>query len=105
MIAPMPETRTAIVLLNGSSIRPNRTWKMRLRSLQVNSAPKPFGVEYAKTKQLHIKLTITATIEIELLNTFLRRVNTVMTIVLASGAIRISHGRSELTVFAKTKLE
>lgn len=39
-----------------------------------------------------MKLTSTAAIEIELLNVFHRRVNSVITVALTSGASRISHG-------------
>jgi hypothetical protein len=46
-------------------------------------------------EQLQTKLTSTATIEIELLNVFHRRVNNVMTAALTSGASRMIHGRNE----------
>src|SRR6266571_3675713 len=90
MIAPTPETRTAIVRLNGSKVRPNGTWKTRLMPIHVNSAAPV--VCRAKIKQLHVKLTSTAVIEIELLNVFHRRVKSVMTTALANGARRISQG-------------
>ena len=93
MTAPTPETRTAIVLLNGSKVRPNGTWKTPLIPIHVNSAAA--AVEYANTKQLQTKLTSTATIEIELLNIFHRSVKTVMTTALVSGARRISQGKIE----------
>src|SRR5438477_1665329 len=93
MIAPTPETRTAIVLLNGSSVSPSGTWKIPLIVIHVNSAAAM--VECAKIKQLHVKLTSTAAIEIELLTLFHRRVNSVMTTVLISGAIRVIHGKVE----------
>src|SRR5207244_332666 len=91
MIAPTPETRTAIVLLNGSRVRPNGTWKTPLIPIHVNSAPA--AVECANIKQLQAKLTSTATIEIELLNVFHRRVNSVITAALTNGASRMSHGK------------
>jgi|ERR1041385_7104473 hypothetical protein len=97
MSAPTPETRTAIILLNGSSVRPSGTWKIPLIAIHVNSAAAL--VECAKIKQLHVKLASTAAIEIELLNVFQRRVNNVITTVLTSGAMRISQGRSELIIF------
>jgi len=49
----------------------------------------------AKIKQLQAKLTSTATIEIELLNVFNRRVNSVITAALTNGASRMSHGKIE----------
>src|SRR6266581_5383404 len=90
MTAPTPETRTAIVLLNGSKVRPNGTWKTPLIPIHVNSAVA--AVECAKVEQLQTKLTSTATIDIELLNVFHRRVNSVITTALANGARRISQG-------------
>ena len=86
----MPETRTAIVLLNWSSVSPSGTWKTPLISIHVNSAAAP--VRCAKIRQLQIKLTSTAAIEIALLNVFHRSVNNVITVALASGASRISQG-------------
>ena len=93
MTAPTPETRTAIVLLNGSKVRPNGTWKTPLIPIHVNSAAA--AVECANTKQLQTKLTSTATIEIELLNIFHRRVNNVITAALTSGASRMIHVKIE----------
>jgi hypothetical protein len=55
----------------------------------------------AKTKQLQTKLTSTAATDIEPLNAFQRSVNSVMTMALTSGAIRISQGRSDLIAWAK----
>ena len=43
-------------------------------------------------KQLQQKLTSTAVMEIALLNDFHRSVKSVMTVALANGARRISHG-------------
>jgi hypothetical protein len=43
-------------------------------------------------KQLQQKLTSTAVMEIALLNDFHRSVNSVMTVALANGARRMSHG-------------
>src|SRR5438093_4777950 len=92
MTAPIPETRTAIVLLNGSRVRPNGTWKTPLIPIHVNSPAA--AVECAKIKQLQIKLTSTAAIEIELLNAFHRSVNNVITAALSNGARRMRQGRS-----------
>src|SRR5436190_22313114 len=90
MTAPMPETRTAIVLLNWSSVSPSGTWKTPLIPIHVNSAAAT--VPCAKIRQLQIKLTSTAAIEIALLNAFHRSVNNVIAVALASGARRISQG-------------
>jgi hypothetical protein len=59
----------------------------------VNSAP--VAVENANIKQLQTKLTSTATIEIELLNIFDRRVNNVITAALTSGTSKMIHGKIE----------
>ena len=93
MAAPMPETRTAMVLLNSSSVRPRETWKTPLIPIHVNSDAA--AVEYAKIKQLQIKLTNTAVIEITLLNVFHRSVKSVMVTALTSGASRMIQGRNE----------
>jgi hypothetical protein len=93
MIAPTPETRTAVVLLNGSSVSPNGTWKTPLIPIHVNS---PAAVLCcAKIKQLHVKLASTAPIDIELLTVFHRRVNSVITAALTAGASRMIHGKIE----------
>src|ERR1043166_2858833 len=93
MAAPTPETRTAMVLLNGSRVRPNGTWNTPPIPIHVNSAAAP--VERAKIKQLPAKLTSTAPIEIALLNVFHRRVNSVITAALTAGASRMIHGKIE----------
>src|SRR5207244_12272312 len=90
MTAPIPETRTAMVLLNWSSVSPSGTWKTPLIPIHVNSAAAP--VRCAKIRQLQIKLTSTAAIEIALLNVFHRSVNNVIAAALTSGATRISQG-------------
>src|SRR5437764_5627127 len=48
-----------------------------------------------KIKQLHVKLTSTAAIEIKLLTAFHRSVNSVITPALDSGARRMIHGKIE----------
>src|SRR6266542_6643246 len=103
MTAPTPETRRTIVLLSASSVRAIGTLSAPATSIHVIWAAEL--AECAKTKQLQIKLTSTATTEIVLLNAFHRRVNSVMTMVLTSGAIRISQGTSKLIVFEMTKFE
>jgi hypothetical protein len=90
MSAPTPETRRTIVLLSASSVRAIGTLSAPARSIHVIWAAEP--AECAKTKQLQIKLTSTATTEIVLLNAFHRSVNRVITPALPSGASRISHG-------------
>src|SRR6266404_761897 len=98
MIAPTPETRTAIVRLSGSSVRANGTWKTPLIPIHVNSAAPV--VCRAKIKQLHVKLTRTAAIEIELLNNFHRSVKSVIAVALTSGASRMTHGKIRFMGFA-----
>src|SRR5262249_37603427 len=97
MSAPTPETRRAIVLLNGSSVSPSGTRKIGAISIQTNSTAAV--AERAKIDQLQIKLTTTAEIEIEPLNFFHRSVKSVIITALNSGASRISHGRSEFIGF------
>src|SRR6266516_548234 len=103
MAAPMPETKMAIVLLNWSTVRPSGTWKTPMMPIHVNAAAAT--VRCAKIKQLQIKLTSTAAIEIELLSVFHRSVKSVITAALTSGASRMSHGRIEFIVFAGLKFE
>src|SRR4030095_3880160 len=93
MSAPTPDTRSAIVLLNGSNVSASGTWKTPLIAIQLTSAA--VLVERAKTKQLQRKLTSTAAIEIELLRLFHRRVNSVIRPALTSGVSRMSHGNSK----------
>src|SRR5438132_5396502 len=88
---PTPETTTSIVLLRLSNRKPNGTLKTPPKSIQVNCrAEIP---DCVKIKQLQMKLMSTAATEIKLLNAFHRSVKRVITIALASGARRISHGR------------
>src|SRR5205814_9221917 len=51
-----------------------------------------------KIKELHVKLTSTAAIEIKLLTAFHRSVNSVITPALDSGARRMIHGKIEFIV-------
>jgi hypothetical protein len=62
-------------------------------SIHVNWAAEV--VECPNTKQLQTKLTSTAAIEIELLNVFDRRVNSVIKAALTAGASRMIHGRNK----------
>src|SRR5438874_5160100 len=98
MSAPTPETRTAIVLLNWSSVRPSGTWNMPLIPIHVNSAA--VVVCWAKIRQAQRKLTTTAATEIKLLNAFHRRVNSVIRAALDSGASRMIQDTSELITSA-----
>src|SRR5438874_2052986 len=93
MVAPTPETRTSIVLLNWSSVRPRGTLKALGISIQLKRAVAI--PDCVKIKQLHAKLTSTAAIEIKLLTPFHRSVNRVMIAALDSGASRITHGKIE----------
>src|SRR6266513_4148162 len=90
MVAPIPETKTSIVLLNWSSVRPNGTRNTAAMSIQVISAAETSGRR--KIKQLQTKLMSTAVIEIKLLGGFHRSVNSVTTAALTSGARRMIHG-------------
>src|SRR5437762_5626242 len=103
MTPPTPETRSAMVLLNWSSVRPSGTWKTPLISIHVNSAAAT--VRCAKIRQLQIKLTSTAAIEIELLNVLHRSVNNVITVALTSGASKMSHGNIRFIGFAGSKFQ
>src|SRR5436190_3292836 len=103
MTPPTPETRSAMVLLNWSSVRPSGTWKTPLISIHVNSAAAT--VRCAKIRQLQIKLTSTAAIEIELLNVPHRSVNNVITVALTSGASKMSHGNIRFIGCAGSKFQ
>src|SRR5436190_13177509 len=93
MIAPIPETKTSIVLLNWSNTRPSGTRNIPATSIQVISAAEISG--RVKIKQLQTKLMSTAAIEIKLLSAFHRSVNKVITTALTSGASRMIQGTSE----------
>src|SRR6266480_6346181 len=99
MTAPIPETSTAIVLLNWSSVRPRGTWKTPLIPIHVNSVAAT--VRCAKIRQLQIKLTSTAAIEIALLNVFHRSVNSVITTAEINGRSKTNHGSQLLMVELK----
>src|SRR5882724_2278519 len=103
MTPPTPETRSAMVLLNWSSVRPSGTWKTPLISIHVN--PAAATVRCANIKQLQIKLTSTAAIEIALLNVFHRSVNNVIAVALTSGASKMSHGNIRFIGFAGSKFQ
>src|SRR6266513_4115543 len=103
MTAPIPETSTAIVLLNWSSVGPRGTWKTPLIPIHVNSVAAT--VRCAKIRQLQIKLTSTAAIEIALLNVFHRSVNNVIAVALTSGASKMSHGNIRFIGFADSKFQ
>src|SRR5215469_8770363 len=103
IIAPTPETRTTIVLLNVSSVSPSGTLRAPPISIQVNSGAEMPGC--TKTTQPQTKLTSTAATEMKLLTAFHRSANSVMTTALTSGASRTTHGKIEFIGFARSKLE
>ena len=71
--------------------------------IHVNSAA--VAVRCAKIRQLQVKLTRTAAIEIELLKVFHRSVNSVIRAALTSGASRMIHGKNEFIGFADLKFQ
>src|ERR1700756_989873 len=103
MSAPTPETRTAMVLLSWSNVRPSGTWKTPLIPIHVNSASET--VRCAKIRQLQTKFTSTAVIEIALLNVFHRSVNNVIAPALTSGVSKMSHGNIRFIGFAGSKFQ
>src|SRR5438093_12197785 len=92
MTLPKTQTNIATVMLNWSNESATGTWKTPLIPIHVNSAAAP--VRCAKIRQLQIKLTSTAAIEIALLNVFHRSVNNVIAVALSNGARRMRQGRS-----------
>src|SRR4029450_13715977 len=101
MVAPTPETRPSLVLLNWSSVRPRGTLNTPAISIQLNSAAAI--LDWLKIKQLHVKLTSTAAIEIKLLTAFHLSVNSVITAALTNGATRMIHGKIEFIRSLKFK--
>src|SRR5439155_1334508 len=71
--------------------------------IHVNSAAAT--VRCAKIRQLQIKLTSTAAIEIALLNVFHRSVKNVIAAALTSGASKMSHGNIRFIGFAGSKFQ
>src|SRR4030095_7487426 len=80
-------------LLNWSSVKPSGTLKAPAISIQLNSAAAI--LDFVKIKQLHVKLTRTAAIEIKLLTAFHRSVKSVITTALDRGVRRMTHGKIE----------
>ena len=87
---PIPETKTSIVLLRLSNVKPTGTLKPSPKSIQVNSGM--WMPDWLKIKQLQTKLPITAAIERKLLSAFDLRVNKVIAIAEASGSSNAYHG-------------
>jgi hypothetical protein len=90
MSDPTPETRTSIVLLRLSNVKPSGTFKAPLISIQLNSTAEIFGC--LKIKQLQAKLPSTAATEIKLLNALDRRVNKVIAVAETNGRSKMYHG-------------
>src|SRR6266436_5842993 len=90
MSAPTPLTRTSIVLLRLSKVRPSGTWKIPGMSIQFSWGAEMLG--WRKIQQLQTKLISTAAFETMLLSVFDRRVNSVITAALNNGARRTTQG-------------
>src|SRR5438093_7771626 len=103
MTLPKTQTNIATVMLNWSNESATGTWKTPLIPIHVNSAAAP--VRCAKIRQLQIKLTSTAAIEIALLDVFHRSVNNVIAVALTSGASKMSHGNIRFIGFAGSKFQ
>ena len=80
-------------MLNWSSVKPNGTLNTLPISIQVNSAA--VRPDCVKIKQLHVKLTSTAAMEIKPLTVFHLSVKSTITTALASGVRRMIHGKIE----------
>ena len=98
MRAPTPLTRTSIVLLNESRVKPIGTRRNPRISIQGISVALISG--FAKTVQLQMKLINTATTEITALRLCARRVRRAMITALARGASKTSHGRTLIKILA-----
>src|SRR3979490_2967831 len=83
MSEPTPETKTSIVLLSLSSVRPSGTLNASGMSIHVNWAAEISGRR--KIKQLQTKLPRTAATEMKLLNVFDRPVKSTITAAEQSG--------------------
>ncbi len=90
MSAPTPLTRTSIVLLSESSVKPIGTLRSPPKSIHGISAALISGL--AKTTQLQMKLIDTATTEINALRLAARRVTRAMSTAPASGTSKTSQG-------------
>src|SRR5437868_3817093 len=90
MSAPTPLTRTSIVLLSESSVKPIGTLRSPPKSIHGISAALISGL--AKTTQLQMKLIDTATTEINALTLGARRVTRAINTALAKGASKTSQG-------------
>src|SRR6266478_9177344 len=90
MSAPTPLTRTSIVLLNESSVKPIGTLRSAPKSIHGISAALISGLE--KTTHLQMKLIDTATTEINALRLPARRVTRAISTAPASGTSKTSQG-------------
>src|SRR5207248_4398737 len=90
MSAPTPLTRTSIVLLSESSVKPVGTLRSSPKSIQRILAALISGL--AKTTQLQMKLIDTATTEMNALRPDARRVTRAMSTAPASGTSKTSQG-------------
>src|ERR1700682_696090 len=93
MREPTPETKTSMVLLNLSSVRPTGTLNAPGMSIHAHGAAEIPGRR--KIKQLQTKLPRTAATEMKLLNVFDRRVKSTITAAEQSGRSKTDQG-SEL---------
>src|SRR5215471_16675435 len=100
MSEPTPETISNINRLRSSRMNAIGTLNTPRMSIQVNSAAE-MSVRM-NTKQLQMKLPITAVTEINALRFFQRRVNSVITAAEPSGSSKIIHGIRLLVVNFKT---
>src|SRR6267143_2199371 len=90
MSAPTPLTRTSIVLLRESRVKPIGTLRSSPKSIHGISAALISGL--AKTTQLQMKLIDTATTEINALGLPDRRVTRAMSTAAANGTSKTSQG-------------
>src|SRR5438552_2728688 len=98
MSAPTPLTRTSIVLLNESSVKPIGTRRNPRISIQGISAALISGL--VKTTQLQIKLIDTATTEINALRLRAHLVTRAISPALTSGASKTSQGVTLISILA-----
>src|SRR6266480_2347304 len=98
MRAPTPLTRTSIVLLNESSVKPIGT--RRNLGISIHGISVALISGFAKTIQLQMKLINTATTEINALGRRARRVTRAMIAALASGTTKTSHGITLILILA-----
>src|SRR4029077_3749125 len=96
MSAPTPLTRTSIVLLSESSVKPIGTLRSPPKSIHGISAALISGL--AKTTQLQMKLIDTATTEMKALRPAARRVTRAISTAPASGTSNTSQGITLISI-------